>query len=157
MDSITVNESRFDLCRAVEADLPALVELLSDDPLGVARESTTSEPYLAAFREIDGDDHQMLLVVRSETADIVGTMQLTLIPGLARGGAKRLLIEAVRLAASARGGGLGAALFEWAHGYGRDRGAQLAQLTSDKSRTDAHRFYRRLGYEPSHEGFKRAL
>jgi GNAT superfamily N-acetyltransferase len=157
VDSITVNESRFDLCRAVEADLPALVELLSDDPLGVARESTTSEPYLAAFREIDGDDHQMLLVVRSETADIVGTMQLTLIPGLARGGAKRLLIEAVRLAASARGGGLGAALFEWAHGYGRDRGAQLAQLTSDKSRTDAHRFYRRLGYEPSHEGFKRAL
>jgi len=157
VDSITVNESRFDLCRAVEADLPALVELLSDDPLGVARESTTSEPYLAAFREIDGDNHQMLLVVRSETADIVGTMQLTLIPGLARGGAKRLLIEAVRLAASARGGGLGAALFEWAHGYGRDRGAQLAQLTSDKSRTDAHRFYRRLGYEPSHEGFKRAL
>jgi len=65
--------------------------------------------------------------------------------------------RAVRLAASARGGGLGAALFEWAHGYGRDRGAQLAQLTSDKSRTDAHRFYRRLGYEPSHEGFKRAL
>lgn len=157
MDSITVDEARFDLCRAVEADLPALVELLADDPLGAARETTTMAPYLAAFREIDADDHQLLLVVRSETTEIVGTMQLTLVPGLARGGAKRLLIEAVRLGADVRGGGLGAALFDWAHGYGRDRGAHLAQLTSDKSRTDAHRFYRRLGYEPSHEGFKRPL
>jgi len=157
VDSITVNDARFDLRRAVEADLPALVELLADDPLGQAREATTLEPYRAAFREIDADDHQLLLVVRSETTAIVGTMQLTLIPGLARGGAKRLLIEAVRLAANVRGGGLGAALFDWAHGYGRDHGARLAQLTSDKSRTDAHRFYRGLGYEPSHEGFKRPL
>ena len=157
MDSITVNDARFDLCRAVEADLPALVELLADDPLGQAREATTLEPYRAAFREIDADDHQLLLVVRSETTAIVGTMQLTLIPGLARGGAKRLLIEAVRLAANVRGGGLGGALFDWAHWYGRDHGARLAQLTSDKSRTDAHRFYRGLGYEPSHEGFKRPL
>jgi GNAT superfamily N-acetyltransferase len=157
VDSITVNDARFDLARAVEADLPGLVALLADDPLGATRETTTMEPYVAAFREIDADDHQLLLVVRSEATDLVGTMQLTLIPGLARGGAKRLLIEAVRLAASARGGGLGAALFDWAHGYGRDHGAHLAQLTSDKSRTDAHRFYRRLGYEPSHEGFKRAL
>jgi GNAT superfamily N-acetyltransferase len=157
VDSITVNDARFDLARAVETDLPALVALLSDDPLGAGRETTSMGPYLAAFREIDADDHQLLLVVRSESTDIVGTMQLTLVPGLARGGAKRLLIEAVRLASSVRGGGLGAALFDLAHGYGRDHGAHLAQLTSDKSRTGAHRFYRRLGYEPSHEGFKRAL
>jgi GNAT superfamily N-acetyltransferase len=84
-------------------------------------------------------------------------MQLTLIPGLSRGGAKRLHIEAVRVAASARGGGLGSALFDWAHAYGRSRGATLAQLTSDKSRSGAHRFYEKLGYRASHEGFKYQL
>jgi GNAT superfamily N-acetyltransferase len=84
-------------------------------------------------------------------------MQLTLIPGLARGGAKRLQIEAVRLATSTRGSGLGAALFEWAHAYGERHGATLALLSSDKTRIDAHRFYDRLGYQASHEGFKRPL
>jgi len=157
MDSIVVDGDRFGLARAVEADVPALVALLADDPLGAGRESTTIAPYLEAFRDIDADDHQLLLVVRNGTGDIVGTMQLTVIPGLARGGASRLQIEAVRLAPSTRGGGLGSALFEWAHEYGRRRGAGLVQLTSDKTRDDAHRFYRRLGYEPSHEGFKRPL
>ena len=84
-------------------------------------------------------------------------MQLTLIPGLARSGATRLQIEAVRLTSKARGAGLGAALFEWAHAYGKAHGATLSQLTSDKARTDAHRFYDRLSYQASHEGFKRAL
>ena len=84
-------------------------------------------------------------------------MQLTLLPCLARGGAKRLHIEAVRLSSSTRGSGLGTALFEWAHEYGRQHGAVVAQLTSDKSRSDAHRLYARLGYTASHEGFKRSL
>ena len=84
-------------------------------------------------------------------------MQLTLVSGLARAASKRLQIEAVRLAPDARGGGLGTALFDWAHEYGRQHGAAIAQLTSDKSRTDAHRFYDKVGYTASHEGFKRAL
>ena len=77
MDSIVVDGDRFGLARALEADVPALVALLADDPLGAGRESTTIAPYLEAFRDIDGDDHQLLLVVRNETGDIVGTMQLT--------------------------------------------------------------------------------
>jgi GNAT superfamily N-acetyltransferase len=84
-------------------------------------------------------------------------MQLSLIPGLARGGTKRLLIEAVRVARSARGSGLGTALLGWAHDWGRAHGASLAQLTSDKTRVEAHRFYERLGYVASHEGFKSDL
>jgi len=157
MDSIIVGEHRYDLLRAEEADVPALVRLLSDDPLGASREAGTMDPYLAAFAEIDVDDNQLLLAVRDEADQVVATMQLTLIPGLARGGAKRLQIEAVRVAAGARGGGLGAALFAWAHDYGRTRGARLAQLTSDKTREGAHRFYRALGYTPTHEGLKRPL
>lgn len=115
------------------------------------------EPYLAAFRDIESDPHQYLAAVRDLDGDLVGTMQLTLIPGLARGGVKRLQIEAVRMAPDARGTGLGTALFEWAHAYGRQHGATLAQLTSDKTRVDAHRFYDQLGYKASHEGFKRRL
>jgi GNAT superfamily N-acetyltransferase len=157
MDSLIVNGDRFDLSRADVGDVPALVALLSDDVLGAARESRDMAPYVSAFHEIDDDDHQFLLAVRAGTVGIVGTMQLTIVPGLSRGGLSRLQIEAVRLAASTRGSGLGSALFDWAHDYGRRRGATLAQLTSDKTRSEAHRFYAKLGYEASHEGFKRRL
>lgn len=157
MESLEVDGRRFTIARAVRSDLPALVGLLADDVLGSGRESTQLAPYEAAFREIDSDPHQFLVVVRDDDDVIVGTMQLTVIPGLSRAGAKRLLIEAVRLAPSTRGAGLGAALFGWAHDYGRANGAVLAQLTCDKTRADAHRFYERLGYVASHEGFKSAL
>ncbi|MEZ0580442.1 GNAT family N-acetyltransferase [Nocardioides sp. MH1] len=157
MDALLLDGHRFAVGRAVEDDLPALVALLSDDPLGTARESRDLQPYLQAFRELDEDPNQLLIAVRDEDDDVVGTLQLSLIPGLARAGAKRLQIEAVRLAAGTRGAGLGQALLEWAHDYGRTHGATLAQLTSDKSRTDAHRFYEKAGYEASHEGFKRRL
>ena len=95
--------------------------------------------------------------MRDEDGVLVGTMQLTLIPGLARGGTKRLQIEAVRLSSATRGTGLGTAMFEWAHAFGNRHGATLAQLTSDKTRVDAHRFYDRLGYRASHEGLKRRI
>ena len=157
MESLDVDGRRFTVTRATEADLPEIVSLLADDVLGSNRESRQLEPYEAAFRELDSDPHQFLVAVRDEDGAIVGTMQLTLIPGLARAGAKRLLIEAVRLASATRGSGLGTALFGWAHNYGRAHGATLAQLTSDKTRADAHRFYARLGYIASHEGFKSAL
>ena len=154
---LEIDGRRFTIERAAESDVPGLVALLADDVLGADREAAGLGSYLTAFREIDADPRQYLAAVREVDGGLVGTMQLTLIPGLARGGAKRLQIEAVRLASSARGGGLGRALFEWAHAYGDRHGASLAQLTSDKTRVDAHRFYDRLGYRASHEGFKRPL
>jgi GNAT superfamily N-acetyltransferase len=157
VDSLDVHGCRYDIRRATESDVPALVSLLSDDLLGGQRESSDLEPYLLAFHEIDRDPNQLLLTVLDAGDTLVGTMQLTLIPGLARQGSKRLQVEAVRLASHARGRGLGTALFDWAHEYGRKQGASLAQLTSDKTRTGAHRFYEDLGYRASHEGFKRPL
>ena len=157
MDQLQVGGRSFRVARATPADVPALARLMADDALGATRESSEMAPYLAAFREIDTDPRQLLVVIRDAADSIVGTMQLTLIPGLARAGAMRLLIEGVRLARSARGSGLGTAMFSWAHDYGRANGAIMAQLTSDKTRLDAHRFYDRLGYAASHEGFKLPL
>lgn len=144
----------FVLDRASLADLPAIVALLRDDPLGAARESDDLAVYEQAFRTIDADPNQFLVAVRGADGEVVGTMQLTLIPGLARQAATRLQIEGVRIAARARGIGLGSAMFAWAHEYGRSRQAKLAQLTTDKARGDARRFYARLGYRASHEGLK---
>lgn len=157
MESFEFNDGQFSLRRAVEADLPALVALLADDVLGAQREAADLDPYRAAFHDIDRDPNQLLVTVRDREDTLVGTLQLTLIPGLSRAGAKRLQIEGVRLASGHRGSGLGTALFEWVHAFGRRHGAVLAQLTSDKTRTDALRFYAALGYEASHEGFKRVL
>ena len=157
MEVLDLDGRRYTVVRAIGADVPALAALLADDVLGAQRESTDMEPYFAAFQEIDRDPNQLLVAVRDTDDNLVGTMQLTLIPGLARAGAKRLQIEGVRLASTTRGAGLGTALFEWAHEYGHRHGAALAQLTTDKARTDAHRFYDRLGYQASHEGFKRPL
>ncbi|MDN6373183.1 MAG: GNAT family N-acetyltransferase, partial [Brevibacterium aurantiacum] len=91
---------------------------------------------------------------RTASTALVGTLQLTLIPSLSRRGSTRLQIEAVRIGPAAQGLGLGTAVFDWAHDCGRRFGASLAQLTTDKSRADAQRFYARLGYEASHEGLK---
>lgn len=93
-------------------------------------------------------------MVRDDVGVVVGTMQLTLLAGLSRGGATRLLIEAVRITDSRRGLGLGSAMMQWAHEFGRSRGAVIAQLTSHASRTSAHAFYEGLGYDPSHVGMK---
>ncbi|WP_420100270.1 GNAT family N-acetyltransferase [Corynebacterium sp.] len=136
-----------------------IVALLTDDVLGQTRESSPLETYMVAFTEIDADPGHFLLIVREgrDGGPAFATMQLTIVPGMSRGGTKRLQIEAVRVAAGTRGTGLGSALFDWAHDYGRTRGATLAQLTSDVTRTDAHRFYERLGYTASHQGFKLIL
>lgn len=154
MDVIELAGQSFVVERARVDDLRAIVALLRDDPLGAGRESGDLEMYEKAFTAIDADPNQFLAVVRGADGEVVGTMQLTLIPGLARGGATRLQIEAVRIAAARRGTGLGAAMFGWAHEYGRSREARLAQLTTDKTRGDAHRFYARLGYRATHEGLK---
>ncbi|MFJ5518945.1 GNAT family N-acetyltransferase [Streptomyces griseoluteus] len=138
-------------------DIPAIVAMLADDSLGAQRESPDDlTPYLAAFERLDTDPNQHL-VVAVRDGRVIGTLQLTIIPGLSRRGATRSLIEAVRVHAEERGSGLGSELIQWAVDTSRHLGCHLVQLTSDKTRTDAHRFYERLGFTASHEGFKLSL
>lgn len=160
MDDITAAGAQFTVSRADREHLPAILALLRDDVLGASREPvdpTPTDTHERAFEAITADPAHHLAVVHNAAGDVVGTAHLTLLPGLRRGGTLRLNIEAVRVSSSTRGTGLGAALIEWAHEWGRRQGATMAQLTSDKSRTAAHRFYGRLGYAASHEGFKRRL
>jgi len=145
--------------RATEADVPAIIRLLADDMLGASRETMGAETlpqYLDAFRAIDADANQFLLAVDDGT-EIIGTLQLTFIAGLARGGLKRGLVEAVRVAGDRRGEKIGEAMFAWVLEKCRREGCGIVQLTTDKSRTKAHRFYDRLGFEPSHIGYKMML
>ncbi|MFJ6772900.1 GNAT family N-acetyltransferase [Kitasatospora sp. NPDC091257] len=143
--------------RATADDLPAIVTMLADDPLGATRESPDDlTPYRAAFARLDGDPHQHL-VVADRAGRTVGTLQLTVVPGLSRAGATRTIIEGVRIHAEERGSGLGTDLIRWAVDRSRELGADLVQLTSDATRTDAHRFYERLGFTASHVGFKLKL
>ncbi|HEX6500465.1 MAG TPA: GNAT family N-acetyltransferase [Micromonosporaceae bacterium] len=161
--------------RAEPRDLPAIVGLLAADQLGATRDGGDLAPYRRAFDAIDADPAQLLVVVDADPAPgmvdagpepgmvvdgpepggpVVATMQVTFIPGLARRGALRAQIEAVRVRADHRRYGLGAAMVGWAVDEAHRRGCALVQLTSDKSRQQAHRFYRRLGFVDSHEGFK---
>ncbi|MGW2701332.1 N-acetyltransferase family protein [Streptomyces sp. NPDC001340] len=143
--------------RATADDLPAIVAMLADDPLGAQRESPDDlTPYLTALDRLNTDPNQQLVVAVRE-GRVLGTLQLTLIHGLSRKGATRSIIEAVRIHADERGSGLGTQLIEWAVEESRRQNCQLVQLTSDSSRTDAHRFYERLGFTASHVGFKLQL
>ncbi|WP_326560162.1 GNAT family N-acetyltransferase [Micromonospora sp. NBC_01796] len=144
---------------ARRTDVPAIVALLADDELGATREIVgegTDAAYWAAFEAIDADPRNVL-VVADEGGEVVGTLQLTFIPSLTRGGAERAEIEGVRVRADRRGDGLGQLLIGWAVEQARDRGCGLVQLTTDKQRTAAHRFYARLGFRASHEGLKLSL
>ncbi|BDZ50398.1 N-acetyltransferase [Frondihabitans sucicola] len=149
------------LRRATADDLDAILQLLADDPISASRgdraRAEDRPAYERAFEAIDRDLAQQLLVAVDEEGVVVGTMQLTLIPGLARQGATRLQIEAVRVRADRRSHGIGAAMMRWAVASAREQGAALVQLTSDSARVDAHRFYERLGFTGSHVGFKLRL
>lgn len=137
--------------------MAAIVALLADDELGSAREEPADlMPYDATFARIAGDPSEVL-VVADVGADVLGTLQLSLIPGLSRRGALRGQVEGVRVAADLRGTGLGEQMVRWAVDRAKGEGCDLVQLTSDKARTDAHRFYERLGFTPSHLGYKRTL
>lgn len=157
---LPVQDGTVVLREAVRDDVPAIVDLLVDDPLGAHRDGATAaaglEPYWDAFALVDADPAHLLLVATDEDA-VVATMQLSFVPGLARRGALRAQIEAVRVRQDHRGGGLGAAMFAWAIDESRRRGCGLVQLTTDKARADAHRFYERLGFVASHEGLKLTL
>jgi GNAT superfamily N-acetyltransferase len=150
---VTLREAR-------KPDVPALVALIAADQLGALRDGVRDDADLAAYEQafaaIDADPAHILVIAES-SGEVVGTMQLSFLPGLARRGALRAQIEAVRVAESTRGSGLGAAMMTWAIEESRRRGCALVQLTSDKSRADAHRFYERLGFVASHEGMKLKL
>ncbi|MFD4026012.1 GNAT family N-acetyltransferase [Streptomyces sp. NPDC058576] len=149
--------SDLDIRSATPDDLAAVVAMLADDPLGAQRESPHDlTPYREAFQRLADDPNQHVVVaVREER--VVGTLQLTIVPGLSRRGATRSIIEGVRIHGEERGSGLGTRLIQWAVDESRRRDCQLVQLTSDATREDAHRFYERLGFTASHVGFKLAL
>ncbi|HEV8678331.1 MAG TPA: GNAT family N-acetyltransferase [Stellaceae bacterium] len=145
--------------QAEESDLQAIVALLADDPIGRVRESAGErlDPrYAEAFAAITGDRNQLLAVADCD-GQVIGVLQLSFIPGLTRLGLWRGQIEGVRVAAGTRGSGVGRAMLEWAIEECKKRGCGLVQLTSDKRRADAHRFYEALGFRPTHEGYKLAL
>jgi GNAT superfamily N-acetyltransferase len=140
-------------------DLPAIVAMLADDQLGKAREDSSlplDKGYINAFDAITRDENQRLIVV-SKGAMLVGTMQLSFLPGLSSKGAWRGQLEAVRVASARRSEGIGAVMIDWAVLRCREKGCKSVQLTTNKSRKDAHRFYEKLGFVQSHEGYKLSL
>jgi ribosomal protein S18 acetylase RimI-like enzyme len=144
---------------ATTADLPTIIAILADDDLGRGREDPSlplHQAYLNAFHAIVADPHQHFILAEHE-GEIIGFFQISFIPGLSRKGAWRGNIESVRVAQSLRGKGIGEAMMRHAIGMCREKGCRTVQLTSDKQRGAAHRFYGRLGFVASHEGFKLAL
>lgn len=144
--------------RAAANDLQAIMRLLADDPISAARGDANSgadeHVYARALAAIVDDPSNELIVVVAPDGEIVGTLQLTSIPGMARRGSTRLLVEAVRVAGDRRSEGIGGAVMHWVMDAAAPAlGASLVKLTSDAARTDAHRFYRRLGFAESHIGF----
>ncbi|MFE6769963.1 GNAT family N-acetyltransferase [Streptomyces fimicarius] len=145
---------------ATRADLPAVLALLADEERVVdPADVTVTQAYEHAFAAIDADPRNEMLVLVEDADErgggtVVGCLQATYIPGLGQGGTERALIEAVRIRADRRGGGLGRILMERAIARARARGCGLVQLTSDKQRGQAHRFYAGLGFARSHDGFK---
>jgi GNAT superfamily N-acetyltransferase len=155
--NLSADGATYALRRATRTDVRAIVDLIAADQIGATRDGGDLEPYERAFAAIDADPAQLLVVVTDGAYAVVGTLQLTFIPGLARCGGVRAQIEAVRVREDLRGRGLGGALFAWAIEEARRRGCALVQLTSDKRREEAHRFYGRLGFDATHEGFKLRL
>ncbi|WP_294567159.1 GNAT family N-acetyltransferase [uncultured Arthrobacter sp.] len=158
-DVLSTNHRTFRLRRVAESDLGALMFLLSDDPISAARGDRfvelDSAAYLSALKELTADSSNEVLLVVDDRGDAVATMQLTRIPGLSRGGATRLLVEAVRVRSIERSSGIGSAMMRWVTTTAAAAtGASLVQLTSDQEREGAHRFYERLGFVGSHRGFK---
>jgi GNAT superfamily N-acetyltransferase len=146
------------LRRGRRDDVPAIVGLLAEDDLGTGGDGPSAglEPYLRAFELIDTDPAHLLLVAEAD-GEVVGTLQLSVLPSLPHRGALRGQLEGVHVRADRRGGGLGATMVGWAVEEARRRGCAQVQLTSQKRRTDAHRFYERLGFTRSHDGFKLLL
>ncbi len=146
--------------KAKASDLSIIVEMIADDELGKKREDFQNplpQEYLNAFEKISVDDNQELIVVENENAEIIGTLQLSFIQYMTYRGGIRAQIEAVRIRKDHRGLGIGKAMFEWAINRAKDRNAHLLQLTTDKKRPEAIKFYEDIGFCASHEGMKMHL
>ena len=142
--------------RATRQDIPGIVRMLADDPLGAQRERAEAPlpaSYHEALEAIAADANNELIVAEVD-GQLIAVLQLTFIPYLTYQGSWRALIEGVRVASSARGQGIGRALFEWAVGRARERGCHVVQLTTDKTRSETKRFYESLGFQATHEGMK---
>ena len=145
-----------DFRRATDADIFNLVSLLADDELGAKREDISlpmNQNYIDAFNNIQKDPNNELTVVECN-GELVGMLQLTFIPYLTHIGSWRCLIEGVRIARSCRGQGMGTKFFKWAIERAIEKNCSIVQLTSDKQRPEALRFYESLGFRATHEGFK---
>ena len=143
--------------RATQKDIAAIIEMIADDELGMKRENfqiPLPASYLNAFERINTDENQELIVVENENAEVIGTLQLTFIQYLTYQGGIRAQIEAVRIRNDQRGLGIGEKLFEWAIARAKERKAHILQLTTDKKRPEAIKFYEKLGFKASHEGMK---
>ncbi len=141
---------------ALREDVDVIVRMLADDELGKRREryeSPLPEAYHTAFEAIDADPNNELTVVESQ-GEVLGVLQMTFIPYLTYQGGWRALIEGVRVSSKLRGAGVGGTMFDWAIARARERGCHVVQLTTDKARPDALRFYEALGFKSSHEGMK---
>src|SRR5262245_55669486 len=144
---------------ATREDVPAVVRLLADDVLGARRErleDPVAPVYLTAFDEMTAQPGNELLVAERD-GEVVGCLQLTIIPGLSRAGMRRAQLESVRVSSRHRGVHIGERLVREAIERARAGGCGLVQLTSDVTRTDARRFYERLGFEATHIGMKLSL
>lgn len=151
-----MNHNDLQIRRATRSDLPAIVGLLADDPLGQQRELASDplpESYDRAFTIIDSDSQHELIVVEA-AGEVIGTLHLTLLPSLSYRGSVRAQIEAVRIDRRYRSQGIGTYLFQWAIARAREHGCRMVQLTTNAQRGDAHRFYERLGFVASHVGMK---
>jgi len=143
--------------KATEKDLPLIIEMIADDALGSKRENYTiplPKTYYDAFERINSDQNQELIVVENEGKQIIAVFQMTFIPYLTYQGGIRAQIEGVRVHKDHRGLGIGKIVFEWAINRAKERNAHLLQLTTDKKRPDAIRFYESLGFKATHEGMK---
>jgi len=151
--SIRMRRARLD-------DVAAIVALLADDPMGGARERVSDPPtdaYLSAFDRIHAEPRVLLAVAEDETGAVIGTLQLSFIPGLSNQGGELALLSAVRIAGARRGQGLGGEMITWALDEARRRGCGIIELLTHNSRVEAQRFYERLGFTPSHIGMRRRL
>ena len=143
--------------KATEKDIIKIVEMIADDEFGKKREDfqlPLPNEYIKAFKNIDSDNNQELIVLESEDSEVIGTMQLSFIQYLTYRGGIRAQIEAVRIRKDKRGLGIGKTMFQWAIDRAKERNAHLLQLTTDKKRPKAIRFYEDLGFKKSHEGMK---
>tara|TARA_B110000093_G_scaffold172778_1_gene204143 strand:+ start:446 stop:901 length:456 start_codon:yes stop_codon:yes gene_type:complete len=143
--------------KATENDVSTIVEMITDDGLGKARENfqiPLPTEYLNAFKKIDADQNQELIVVENENSEIIGTLQLSFIQYLTYRGGIRAQIEAVRIRKDQRGLGIGKTMFKWAINRVKERNAHLLQLTTDKKRPKAIKFYEDLGFKATHKGMK---